>query len=62
MDAVLVRVGGPRVEPGVVDAAVGEDPVDGVVGETRHVPAAEGRAELECVSIDASFWTYALDS
>ena len=42
MDAVLVRVGGARVEARVVDAAVGENTVDGVSGEASCVP---GRGE-----------------
>ena len=40
--AVLVRVGGARVEARVVDSSVGEDPVDGVSGETRRVPGRGG--------------------
>ena len=43
MDAVLVRVGGARVEARVVDSAVGKDPVHGVSGEARRVPGRCGK-------------------
>ena len=43
MNAVLVRVGGARVEARVVDTAVGENTVDGVSGEARRVPGRCGK-------------------
>ena len=45
MNAVLVRVGGARVEARVVDAAVGENTVHGVSGEARRVPGRGGEIQ-----------------
>ena len=43
MDAVLVRVGGARVEARVVDTAVGEYPVHGVSCQASRVPGRGGK-------------------
>ena len=50
VDAVLVRVGGARVEARVVHAAVGKDPVDGVSGEARRVPGRCGKLTFTIAS------------
>ena len=50
MDAVLVRVGGARVEARIVDAAVGEDPVHGVSGKARRVPGRGKKIKLTTAS------------
>ena len=47
MDAVLVRVGGARVEARVVDAAVGENTVDGVSCQACSVPGRGEEIQLE---------------